>query len=126
MLLMFATVACTFSSCDKEEPEQNQNPVEISTTIVGTWKCIDSNGDSAVLTLNPDHTGSISVTIDPTRATISLTEWFNWGTSDDASANHWLDIIHTNGDRWFDSPSMIYILAGNTLKLDGFVYTRVN
>lgn len=127
MLLMFATAACTFTSCEKEEPEQNQEQSgEEQVTIIGTWKCVDSNGDFAVLTLNPNYTGSISVTIDPTRATVSMTEYFNWNTSDDSSANHWLDIIHTGGDRWFESSSMIYILAGNTLRLDGFTYTRVN
>lgn len=127
MLLTLTTVALSFSSCKPEpEPEPNPAPSQETgvTSIVGTWKCVDNNGDSAILTLNSNHTGSIRVTVDA-RASITLVENFNWNTSDDTNANHWLEIIHTGGDYWFDSPNMIYILAGNTLRLDGFTYTRM-
>lgn len=124
MFVVLTTTACAFSSCnddDKDDPTTNQTT---SNSIVGVWKCVDSNGDSAILTINSNHTGSIKVTIDPSRATVTLIEYFNWNTSEDSDANHWFDIIHTGGDYWFDSEYNIYILAGNTLKMGGFVYTR--
>lgn len=116
-----------FSGCkdDKDEPSPEPTPEPVEVTIVGTWQCIDDYGDSAILTLNADHTGSIRVTVDPTRATVTLTEYFNWNAVDDSNANHWLEVIHTKGDYWFEYTNMTYILAGNTLQLDGFIYTRI-
>lgn len=126
MFVALSTVALSFSSCKKEKEEDPTSETTVDyKSIVGTWKCIDSVGDYAVLTLNSNHTGTISVTVDLSRATGTMTEQFNWNTSDDSSANHWLEIIHTGGDRYFSSPNMIYILAGNTLQLDGFTYTRM-
>lgn len=127
MFVALSTVALSFSSCKddkKDEPATSENTVDYK-SIVGTWKYVDSVGDYAVLTLNSNHTGTISLTMDLSRATGIVTEQFNWNTSDDASANHWLEIIHTGGDRYFTSPNMIYILAGNSLQLDGFTYTRM-
>lgn len=130
MMLIGITTLFSFTACggdddDKEPSTSPTAPVENTVTLVGTWRCVDKNGDSAVLTLNANHTGKISVSIDPSRATVNLVEHFNWNNTDDASGNHWLEVIHTSGDEWFDSPNMIYILAGNTLQLDGFVYTRI-
>lgn len=123
MYVVLATTACAFTSCkDDDEPKPSQQTT--SNSIVGVWKCVDSVGDSATLTINSDHTGSIKVTIDPSRATVTLIEYFNWNVSDDSDANHWFEIIHTGGDYWFEYTNNMYILAGNTLQMGGFVYTR--
>lgn len=126
---MLATASCAFMSCNKPDPdpEPAPTPIEVEThALVGVWKCTDSNGDTAVLTLNSDHTGTLSISVE-SRVTVvaTATEYFNWNTSDDSSANHWFEIIHTGGDYVFEYVNMTYILAGNTLRLDGLVYTRI-
>lgn len=128
-LILFFAVAFSFMfiSCGKDDDKEDITPEPpAENTVVGMWRCVDSEGNIAVLNLNADHTGSIAVTIESRASvTLSIKEYFNWNTVDDASANHWLEIIHTGGDYWFEYSSMIYILAGNTLRLDGFVYTRI-
>lgn len=115
--VVLAASACALASCGDDADGHSKN------SIVGVWKCVDINGDSAILTIKSDHTGSIKITVDTSRATVTLTEYFNWNISDDADANHWFEVIHTSGDTWFEYNNM-YILAGNTLKMGDLIYTR--
>lgn len=128
--IMLLTSACTFfQSCSKDDdpkPEPDPTPSITTPTLVGTWKIVDANGDTGLLNLNSDHTGSISMSVDVSnlsRATVTLTEYFNWNSTDDSSGDHWLEVIHTSGDEILNTNNL-YILAGNTLQLMGFTWNR--
>lgn len=131
MLVTVAMSTCVLASCGDEEkdkePEVPSDKEQVSVNpIVGVWKCIDANGDTGVLTLNADHTGKMEVSV-TSRVTVVAyaTQYFNWNTSDDSNGDHWFEIIHTGGDVWFEKEYYIYILAGDKLKLDQLIYTRI-
>lgn len=119
--LIIITLFVSLTSCGSDDPEPAPAPTpepEETVTLVGTWHQAEDD-ISMTITLNANHTGSATLT-GSARASITLRETFNWNNVDDASANHWLEIIHSGGDEIFGTASISYILAGSSLTLSGW------
>lgn len=143
LMALMAVVFIGMASCSKDDdpapvPDPDPIPDIIPTPeekgIYGTWLWTTSSIDegllvteSMALTLNRDHTGTVSITETvESRAALSttVTEYFSWTNDKDSDNWTYISFIHTGGDTIFGNSKYYYTQAADALSIGDMTFLR--